>query len=388
MSNTIVISSVNYDGESANILFKPDNDNVTINLNKEFGQIILPYTFDPSTLIPPRDVFGTYTILVSNSTCPNIMNVVRPTPTQTPTNTITPSITKTPTKTPTPTITPNPCLISPTPTSTVTPTVTPTFTKTPTPTLTRTPTPTLTPLSCFQKYNVWWNNNSFPSYSSITNYYTYSYLPGSTFINTGGLRMFNVGNTILLNTPFPKVYGTIGVDFFVSKPNIWPQITLVNLGTTISPHSIAEIGLPSIISGNDPTYGPYTITREVTLTEGTYSCDNISGSWYRYSNIGINPVFLSGQTPCPSIEYVWFTVESPDWGTVISGVDDNRGSVSNPNQLDSTVTVIGKNGFIGMILLSKYNSSLPSTIISNNQITTFLQNSICGMFNSVNCVDF
>ena len=45
MSNTIVISSVNYDGESANILFKPDNDNVTINLNKEFGQIILPYTF-------------------------------------------------------------------------------------------------------------------------------------------------------------------------------------------------------------------------------------------------------------------------------------------------------------------------------------------------------
>ena len=388
MSNTIVISSVNYDGESANILFKPDNDNVTINLNKEFGQIILPYTFDPSTLIPPRDVFGTYTILVSNSTCPNIMNVVRPTPTQTPTNTITPTVTKTPTKTPTPTITPNPCLISPTPTSTVTPTLTRTPTKTPTPTLTRTPTPTLTPLTCFQKYNNWWNSNSFLSYSSITNYYTYSFLPGSTFISTGGLSMFNVGNTILLNNPIPRVYGTIGLDYLVSRTNIWPQITLVNLGPSISPHPITEIGSPSIISGDDPDNGPYTITREVTLTEGTYSCENISGSWYRYSNIGVNPIFLSGQTPCPSIEYVWFTVESPDWGTVITTIDDNRGSISNPNQLDSTVTVIGENGFVGMILLSKYNPSLPSTIIPNNEITTFLQNTICGMFNSVNCVDF
>jgi hypothetical protein len=200
--------------------------------------------------------------------------------------------------------------------------------------------------------------------------------------------MFNVGNTILLNNPFPRVYGTVSTDYFVSRTNIWPQITLVSLGTTISPHSISEIGLPGIISGNDPTYGPYTITREVILTEGTYNCDNISGSWYRYSNIGVNPVFLSGQTPCPSIEYVWFTVESSDWGTVITSIDDDRGSVTNPNQLDSTVTVIGKNGFIGMVLLSNYNQSSPSTIISSNQVTTFLQNAICGMFNSVNCVDF
>ncbi len=384
MSTSIVISSVNYDGESANILFKPDNKNITLNL----GEVVLPYTFDSTLLNPPREVYGTYTILVNQGSCSNILNVIRPTPTVTPTNTITPTVTKTPTKTPTPTITPNPCLISPTPTNTVTPTPTPTLTKTPTPTVTRTPTPTVTPLTCFQKYNVWWNSNSFISYSAITNFYPYSYLPGSTFISTGGLSMFNVGNTILLNNPFPKVYGTVGTDFLVSKINIWPQITLVSLGTTISPHSITEIGSPSIISGNDPTYGPYTTTREVILSDGTYSCDNINGRWYRYSNIAVNPVFLSGQTPNPSIEYVWFTVESSSWGTVISAIDDNRNSTSNPNNLDSTVEVIGKNGFIGMILLSRYNPSIPSTYIPDNQITTFLQSTICNMFNTVNCVDF
>ena len=63
MSKSIIISSINYDGEQATVLFKPDNVNTTINL----GEVILPYTFDPSILIPPRDVYGSYTILVSGS---------------------------------------------------------------------------------------------------------------------------------------------------------------------------------------------------------------------------------------------------------------------------------------------------------------------------------
>ena len=146
MSTSIVISSVNYDGELATILFKPDNDNATINL----GNVVLPYTFDGSLLNPPRLVFGSYTILVDNSSCPNILQVPRPTPTPTKTSTPTPTNTLTPTKTPTPTITPNPCLVSPTPTPTFTSTPTKTPTNTPTKTPTSTPTPTLTPLPCLQ----------------------------------------------------------------------------------------------------------------------------------------------------------------------------------------------------------------------------------------------
>lgn len=384
MSANIVISSINYDGEIAEILFKPDNDNIAINL----GEVTLPYTFNPSLLTPPRDVFGTYTILIKNTKCPNIMNVPRPEPSNTPTPTVTKTPTVTPTHTPTVTMTADPCFVTPTPTNSITPTVTPTHTITPTLTRTPTPTVTVTPLTCLQKYNKWWESNSFPAYTGVSNHFNYVYVPGLTNISNGGFSMFNNGNVILLNNPIPRQYGSIGLEYLVTRKNVWPQLTLVNLGNNISPHPISEIGVPGIPSGNDPTNGPYTITRQVFLTQGTYGCGNITGSWYRYSNIGVNPSFLSGSTPTPSIEYVWFTVGSPAWGTVISHVDDDRGSVSNPNQLDSTMTANGKNGFFGMILLSKFNQSSPSTIIPDNEVTIFLENTICEMFNYLNCVDF
>ncbi len=132
MSQSIIINSVNYDGEIANIIFTPDVDNVVINL----GQQTLPFLFRPYLLTPPRDVYGTYTIVVTVNgiQCPNLLNVVRPTPTPTPT----PTQTSTPTPTITPTVTPtqtiDPCLVTRTPTPTTTPTVTPTGTLTPTPT--------------------------------------------------------------------------------------------------------------------------------------------------------------------------------------------------------------------------------------------------------------
>ena len=131
MSQSIIIKSINYDGEIANILFTPDVDSVVINL----GQQTLPFLFRPYLLTPPRDVYGTYTIVVTVNgiQCPNLLNVVRPTPTPTPT----PTQTKTPTPTPTPTETcTNPCGC-------------PTPSKTPKPKKTPTPTPTCTnPCGC------------------------------------------------------------------------------------------------------------------------------------------------------------------------------------------------------------------------------------------------
>ena len=132
MSQIITIQSVNFVGETANVLFKPDNDDVTINL----GFVTLPFTFDASLLTPPREIYGFYTILVEEGDCPNILNVPRPTPTPTPTQTPTRTPTPTQTATPTPTPTSDPC-----PTKTPTPTPTPTRTLTPTPTRTPTPTP-------------------------------------------------------------------------------------------------------------------------------------------------------------------------------------------------------------------------------------------------------
>ena len=131
IDNGIIIGSVNYDGELANVLYTPDNDNITINL----GIVELPFFFDPSLLSPKREVYGTYTILTFDPNCNNILQVPRPTPTPTPTVTPTKTPTPTPTTTPTPTPTRNPCASqtpTPTPTITTTPTVTPTMTPTPT----------------------------------------------------------------------------------------------------------------------------------------------------------------------------------------------------------------------------------------------------------------
>jgi len=163
MSESIVIQSFNYEGEVANIIFKPQEDERTYNL----GNHTLPFEFFPSSLTPPRDVYGTYTVLVLDNNCMYVVDVPRPTPTPTPSPTPTKTPTPTPTTTPTPTPTNDPCPTrtpTPTPTPTkspkpivtltptvsqnpcpfVSPTPTPTKTSTPTPTPTNTPTPTPT----------------------------------------------------------------------------------------------------------------------------------------------------------------------------------------------------------------------------------------------------
>jgi hypothetical protein len=123
MSQIITINSINYDGELANVLFTPDNDPVVINL----GDVTLPFVFQPSLLIPPREVYGTYTIYTYEDKCTNILQVPRPTPTPTPTNTPTRTPTPTPTTTPTPTPSADPCA-SPTPLPSLTPSFIPSLT--------------------------------------------------------------------------------------------------------------------------------------------------------------------------------------------------------------------------------------------------------------------
>jgi type VI secretion system secreted protein VgrG len=135
MSQSIVISSINYDGELASVVFTPQGTENVINL----GTVTLPFTFQPGLLTPPQEVYGTYTILVVSGDCPSILTVPRLTPTPTPTMTPTRTVTPTPTRTQTPTPSYDPCKVSQTPTQT------PTNTPTTTPTLS----PTLTPsLSC------------------------------------------------------------------------------------------------------------------------------------------------------------------------------------------------------------------------------------------------
>jgi hypothetical protein len=140
MSQSVIISSEKFDGEICNVLFKPSNNNVVINL----GDVILPLTFEPFLLTPPQEIYGDYTITVLEDNCVYYLNIPNPTPTPTPTVTPTPTPTVTPTVTPTTSY--DPCLNpTQTPTNTPTQTITPTNTPTVTPTETPTQTPTITP---------------------------------------------------------------------------------------------------------------------------------------------------------------------------------------------------------------------------------------------------
>ena len=142
--DSITIQSVNYSGESASIIFTPHNSTSPINL----GGVILPYVFNPNTINSNLTIYGTYTILITNSNCPLILNVPAPTPSPTPTITPTRTMTPTPTVTITPTPSYNPCNVpSPTPTPTITPSITPTISVTPsvTPTINPCVTPSKSP---------------------------------------------------------------------------------------------------------------------------------------------------------------------------------------------------------------------------------------------------
>jgi hypothetical protein len=150
MSQSIIIESINFDGEFATILLTPYNNDSVVNI----GLQQLPYTFNPSLINPLLEIYGTYTLVINENgkDCVYFLNVIKETPTPTPTPTPTKTPTQTPTITPTVTPTYNPCLQpsqTPTPTQTKTPTQTPTTTPTTTPTIdpckvTRTPTPTNT----------------------------------------------------------------------------------------------------------------------------------------------------------------------------------------------------------------------------------------------------
>lgn len=63
MSQTVIISSVNFSGEQANIMFTPTGSYESFGL----GIQLLPYTFDSSHI--NKDVYGTYSLSIINSNC-------------------------------------------------------------------------------------------------------------------------------------------------------------------------------------------------------------------------------------------------------------------------------------------------------------------------------
>lgn len=311
---SITIQSVNYNGEVASILFKPNGVNTVINL----GEQELPYEFDPTLLTPPRTVYGVYTILVEDADCPVILNVPVPTPTQTPTPTVTPTMTLTPSITPTITPTNNVCQPSSTPTNTPTKTPTPTMTQTPgasatptnTPTMTKTPTPTPTPVyfaylfmepvSGSTNIGQWMYDSGrnffgFTNYSQPTQNQTEFNIDMNVYVDfsgwTNGLFPSLIQQTVpqtsggedsysnaivaynFLTTQIPSGYVN-GYSWFtwmipVSLTNNEKQ-TIIDINTSNSPNLLTGVGTESTINSYTFTYTGTTIPPTTYRVYTTY----------------------------------------------------------------------------------------------------------------------
>ncbi len=69
MPQTVEITSNNFSGEQVNIIFTPQDSNISYGL----GTQTIPYTFDSSILGSNINVLGTYSINVINSNCNHIL---------------------------------------------------------------------------------------------------------------------------------------------------------------------------------------------------------------------------------------------------------------------------------------------------------------------------
>ena len=328
MSQSIIIESINFDGEYATIILTPYNNDNVVNI----GLQQLPYTFNPSLINPLLEIYGTYTLVINENgkDCTYFLNVIKETPTPTPT--ITPTKTQTPTPTITPTVTPsfNPCPPGPptptptkttTPTNTVTPTntstpnaptptPTTTTTTTPTPTTTTTPTPTPTqvyfaylfiePVSGSEDIGQWMYDNNrdffgFTNYSQPTQDQTKFNIDMNTYVDfsgwTSGLFPSLIQQTVpqvsggddeysnaivaynFLTTKIPSGYVN-GFGWYtwmipVSLTNNERQ-TIIDINTSNNPNLMTGVGTESTINSYTFTYTGTTIPPTTYRVYTTY----------------------------------------------------------------------------------------------------------------------
>ena len=250
MSEIIIIKSINYDGELANVLFKPTKLNNVINL----GEVTLPFEFNPSLLVPPLKPYGTYTIYIIDEKCTYYLNVPEPTPTPTPTPTVTKTPTPTITSTATPTPSPDPCKIpTPTPTISLTPTKTPTNTPTPSATClnpcgcpepSKTPRPTKTPRITPSNTSGYCQPTPTPSVTP-TNSVTPTPTPSVTPTNTATPTVTPTSTTT--NTPTPTTTNT---------PTPTTPIDILINPILVGNNEYIEVGDGEYLIYTDPTPNP------------------------------------------------------------------------------------------------------------------------------------
>lgn len=207
--------------------------------------------------------------------------------------------------------------------------------------------------------------------TNIGNSYLYRYDGTVNSINDGGNDMYDGGNFISFSTTRGTTnltaatninYGTLSnftplnYGFFISQPNIWPQISFAYTKSGTTQWRInGDVGTDGGGLNNNVS-GTYT-----TPTEGRY------GSFWTNQNYG---------TVDPTIATTWFTILQSNLGSVITSCNDNRNLANPPpNAMNQNFTVTGTNYFFGCILLSSRNTSRSTgELIPINEIQNFISN--------------
>jgi len=214
-------------------------------------------------------------------------------------------------------------------------------------------------------FSNWHTSNASTFTNQIQYSYNYLYDGGNNYILDGGHQMWNVGHLVTIGgTQAASTinYGTLVnvstnyYGYFVSQPNVWPQVSLgyVKSGT--------------IAWHNDGTVG--AASNSVSTFSGTYTTLNQD----RYGSYWVDEQY---GTNTPTICYVWFTVQQSNIGTTITSSNDARRlTTAPPKTYTQSFSLTGTNIIFGQTLLSVYNatSSQRGYLISKSTVEGFLSN--------------
>jgi hypothetical protein len=206
---------------------------------------------------------------------------------------------------------------------------------------------------------------------NIQSNYNYLYDGGNNYILNGGQNMWTVGNIVSLGgtqTANSINYGTLSnvssssgsYGYFVSQPNVWPNMSLAYVKSgTIQWSNAGTVGANSNITSS---------------FSGTYT----TPSQDRYGSYWVNQQF---GTSTPTICYVWFTVQQKNIQTTITGSNDARKNFNSPpKNFTQRFSLTGTNLIMGQTLISVYNTLSsqrgyyisPSTV--EGFVTQYVQN--------------
>ena len=204
------------------------------------------------------------------------------------------------------------------------------------------------------------SNASTIAQTSISSFYAYTFDGSPSTILDGGFNMWNEGNTVSFGTTSNISYGTIGSTFFVSQPNVWPQISLAyaTSASTLQWTNGGNLGMAGSPFGSNANFsGVYTTTNQ-----------GRNGSYWVNQKYGLTN---------PTVCYVWFTIIQPSVNGNIGGTSDSRNTANPPTySYTQSFSVTGSEVLFGQVLLSARTPySYPNGLaISQANVANFLSN--------------